>query len=435
MDKLLLTTTQSLKQCGLDPKQRFAVHQILRKQYYQNERDGFNGSSNSFVPMSYEWMEKTYSSLPSTVREMVESGYLESTTYNADGSDGKETFPKSYRIHPDHLDEITVNELANYEVHGRTFNALSDAVRKRRYSVPENTHYLESLYSVLESIKLSERVWDSTESETVQPVVDIFNSSWFFKRPHDARLYTNVTSLKSDLRKFIVHGEVDQWSIVDMNCSNWFLLSCCSLAPDGSTAAPRPTSSGPSAEVQHSINVRGKNPDRDSPSKYSSAEVQHSINVGGKTNTFRRHVQNGIVYERVMAEVGWKSRKYTKTKMNTFLHQDPKQTKGHEAIIKDALNRIYDGLGTWIEKRKKEDGDADALGKQLRKMESRVVVDTTAKRLVGEFGIPVLTIHDGLMVPTDHEREVQIMMEEDFQDAYGTRPKTHIERLVASASS
>jgi len=92
---------------------------------------------------------------------------------------------------------------------------------------------------------------------------------------------------------------------------------------------------------------------------------------------------------------------------------------------KKIFKQYYPEINSIIESCKK-DNHAD-FAVQLQKIESEIFIDEICKELVGKNIIPY-TLHDGLLVPKEHEDVTLSVMQSVLQKHLGEVPKISIEK-------
>ena len=247
----------------------------------------------------------------------------------------------------------------------------------------------------------------------------------FFKRNKtNKRLDSNLTNLKSDLKKFIIGDYVK----IDLKNSQPFFLSvlieniikinnnnnniplCCNfLNFDLCKVLGKRT-------IQHILKIR-KN---------------YNFNKNTNFEKFKLWTKNGTFYNNFMQEF---ESEYNRTEIKNIMFKvlfSKNNTKNNYTSYipfksdKEIFSNVFPFVYEIVKILKKKNNRDLAI--LLQKIESFVFIDCIAKELVNNNIIP-LTIHDEIIVPENDKTKALLIVNKIFNDNFNLIPSFHIKHL------
>jgi len=407
------------------------IDYLIHRQFYTHN-DGKPEYKNWWVDISKKEAEKNiHRNAPTALKRLTEHDILQRTTYEP----GVKSF--GYRIHPDVLNRFRITKLSKSDMHHHAFNSLKKKVSSLRYKVNRDQNYLRSLAEMVMDLEVDDEgidvALDSDDRNGLKSLIDIRNHRiHFVSDTKSGRVFTNYTNLPSQYRPYVTLPGVDELVEVDVSGCNFVLLSSllsgCSVSPymkDGNSG------------VSHTSSLSVGN----SPYMKDSKPTP-------KTREFIKLSENGEIYDKIteLSRPHYQrepKRKWIKKKALMILNERTdkltadrriKEVGDEQVEVSNSkMKKIYQSLRDeypqvmgFVEWMKKDDhGD---LGRHLMKMESSIMIDGVAKKLI-EQGIPVLTIHDCIVIPKEFTLHGDTLIKEEFRDQIGLGVSTTIEQV------
>lgn len=270
------------------------------------------------------------------------------------------------------------------------------------------------------------------------------------------RLHTCVTRLVTEARSCLT---VDGQKLVNIDITNSQLVFFSMLmlesfwgrgSSDGFnwSSSSRVLSSVPSSSTSSSTPARGRSSARTllpaTPLSLRTANRNKSTkrakpngrpdypNMTGMpedAQEFVRQVIDGIVYDRLMDDVGFYNRKVFKGEFfRDVLYGDPKAGYAKVSNLRRAFGRKFPTVLDYIDycKLGSEPDSYKRLPQQMQIKESQFVLGAVCLRLATHHAeIPAITIHDSIMTTPEHVETVRRVMADEFT-RIGVRPAMRV---------
>jgi hypothetical protein len=208
----------------------------------------------------------------------------------------------------------------------------------------------------------------------------------FNRNQTNDRIDTNLTSLKSEYKKFITTKNL--WQVDIVNSQPFFL--CLYL-------------------YSYSSYVRGFCVDQYELLKY------------------KNWTSNGNFYEEFKNEYEMKySKDITREEIKELMFKIYYSKNGSFKKEKEVFKSIFPTIYTFIESQKVENHSEFAI--KLQKIESSFCIDVVCEKL-NEMGIKYYTIHDAWLVDEKHIGDVNNLIIDCFDQMYGITPELKIEKI------
>jgi len=211
---------------------------------------------------------------------------------------------------------------------------------------------------------------------------------FFRKNPTNGRIDTNLTSLKSELKQFIVKENLYQVDIVN---SQPFILSL----------------------LLNSL-LCGRNYDEKT---FDEKEL----------DKYTRWTSAGIFYEMFEKEYFNKTSKIiTRKEIKNIMFCIFYSKNGSYQKEKNIFKSIYPTIMKWIEEQKKDKHNEFAI--KLQKIESKICIDIICSEL-NNNNIKYYTIHDAWLVDKEDIEKTKEIIYRKFYDNFYRRPELKIEKI------
>lgn len=258
---------------------------------------------------------------------------------------------------------------------------------------------------IVDPIHLALREWHDRVEVTAEaprdehPLLDtMIRGERRFTVCRQGRVHTNVANLPAQYRQFLrlAGRELDS---VDISTSQPLLLAVLL------------TSKGLRRRKSQGKGEKKRGEDR-------SAIFSHYSNPS--VSVFLQDCLGGCVYDRIAAETGY-SRDEVKPLFLAVIYGHPEHM---DTKVGRAIRALYPGVFAAIVEMNYQIGHG-GLPRLMQRLESGVMIGRVAGRLVREDpAMPILTVHDSILVPTEYVESVRRVIEEEWLDEFGVVPRT-----------
>jgi hypothetical protein len=352
------------------------VATVLRHQLALWNRDG-QTQDYPFVPVRFENLRRfvTSNALGVNLRELVIADILQRHPPRIASE------PAEWRVNPN----LLKGGLTQYSVQTK---ALQRKLLKSRLEISEPTELEQHLFRMLPKLEIERTQAEkwviglpfTKQLQANDSIGSIASKQHYLSRDKNGRLYSHLTSLRKDLRKFLTVGG-ERLSEIDVCCFQPLLLS--GLVVD----------------------AVGEHPD---------------------TVSFREMCQTGDFYSHIQTHCGLRDK--GKLGFLSYLNGHPAQLPKLAVPIQKMMRENFPHVDKFVTDTKR--WDYTAMSKLLMRWERRIVVDGGARRFVTETSGErfVGTVHDCLIVTTSDADIVANCLTEAFGE-FGLTPQLAVKPL------
>ncbi len=357
-----------------------------------------------------------------------------------------------YRIHPKHIHSIAPYEITK---DSPLYSKLIKKHRNRKANynlLPEHLRAMQKHFDKLSFDLDGALKWiadNATEPRkkityTITAYMMADKRQRFFKRNQtNGRLDTNITNMKSELRRFIA-GDFVQ---IDLkNSQPFFLMAFLKILANffntHSIDYELLTTGIPLCSNLDSLDLV-KSFGTQSIKEVSKIHKKHDLSKimnywSADFNKFSQWVTDGILYDKFVKEYGnGITRTEVKKTMFAVLFSQNEYYQGYNRIVpyekeKKVFASVFPTVAQVVELLKTKEHNQLAIW--LQKMESYTFIDCITKELF-ESGITPITIHDSVLVSPQQKDKALTIIENVFSREFGIIPPFSIEPLRPKLSA
>lgn len=142
---------------------------------------------------------------------------------------------------------------------------------------------------------------------------------------------------------------------------------------------------------------------------------------------YLRDCLDGSLYDRLASETGY-ARDDVKSLFLAVVYGDPRDM---HTVVGEAVRRLYPVVFAAVTDLAYELGHG-GLAREMQRLESGVMIGRVARRVVRERPeLPVLTVHDSIVVPAGAVAYVRGIIADEWQAAFGVVPRVKISEFTA----
>lgn len=328
-----------------------------------------------------------------------------------------------YRINKEMFNDGLKNYIldSNTNIH-KNLSSLNQKAKKHYFRLPSHLKQMMCKLKNMEYDDIGAKKWiqcyvnDNNKAFVYNIAVESIRDvrcRYFKRNSVNRRLDTNLTNLKSELRKFIKGNFVS----IDLANSQFLFLAILIyqlLIHSNDNIKDIPLC------CYIDINNICKNIDITNVCKFLKNPQNEKL---GNYSKFLNWVVNGKLYDNFMEYFkNQYTRKEVKEIMFKVLFSQNKSYMDDKKVFKQVFPFIYNI--TFKLKQKEH----NKLAICLQKMESEIFIDCIAKKLV-ESGIVPFTIHDSVIVEKEHQQRALELIQGVFKEKFNIVPTFKVEDL------
>ncbi len=261
----------------------------------------------------------------------------------------------------------------------------------------------------------------------------IDDGRWEFTHCRMGRVHTNITRLAHELRPTLsIDGE--RLTNVDVSNSQPLILgklTCDFLHENGRNTTtggqePAPRATNPTTTQPRHPSITWDISEKNGSQVFISDDVASKVKYGsGDCEKYIELCERGEVYEYMQAALdrAGVDAPRAEVKIEFFrLYFAPNRPAwvlpGLAEAFSNTFAREFPSVARFIRRFKKDAGDYTELACAMQRAESRIVIHGACRRMMIESPhVPLLTIHDSLMVPPQHVEAAKSAMFDAFAES------------------